>query len=120
MKRLLSDLPCGPAIFRARILFPRDASRQSAKGVQSCKFKVQSSRPKLLTLNLELGTWNSCGILFADSQRRGSLLAADATRRVVRVHTGSLQRPDSKQMKEETEMRKLMKARPKLPTALLA
>src|SRR5205085_7170970 len=41
-------------------------------------------------------------------------------RRVVRVHTGSLQRPDSKQMKEDIEMRKLTKARPKLPTALLA
>src|SRR5436305_1909228 len=29
------------------------------KKVQSCKFKVQSSRPEHLTLNLKLGTWNS-------------------------------------------------------------
>ena len=59
-------------------------------------------------------------MLFADSQRRGSLLAADATRRVVRVHMGPSERPDSKQTENETEVRKLTKARPKLPTALLA
>src|SRR5437588_10739733 len=122
MTRLLSDLPRpgGPDDFPRANLIPlrrlraigerveRAARRGSHAAVEYC-LPIRRGVSRVLLKTTRSAAANST-----------PPNAEAHARRVVRVHTGSLQRPDSKQMKEDIEMRKLTKARPKLPTALLA